>query len=126
MHEAQLVRSLIGTLRKMSKEKGATAVRSIKVRLGGTHWLDPEAFQCLFEQLSIGTICQGADLTITEQPPRAVCLSCSFGFLPLDHDVRCPKCRSSDIEIEAAPDLEILEVQFVIPQLSQPTEKPLP
>ncbi len=126
MHEGQLVRRLIQSVRRQAKEKGAIGIQSIKVRLGGHHWLDPEAFQILFEQMSAGTSCQGADLTIVEQPPRAVCRSCSFDFLPLDHKPFCPRCKALNVEIRAAPDLEVLEVKFVIPKKQLSREKSAP
>ncbi len=115
MHESQLARRLVATLEATVKERGALRVESVKVRLGGVHWVDPDAFRELFTLFAQGTVSEGAALEVEEAPPKAVCRSCQTTFIPHDHHPHCPNCGSHDLEVTAEPDLQILEVSLVIP-----------
>lgn len=115
MHESQLARKLVATLEEAVKGQGAKGVKSVKVRLGGVHWVDPEAFRELFFLFSQGTACEGTELIIEEAHPKAKCTQCSTTFVPHDHDLICPQCGSREIEVVAEPDLQILEVSMLMP-----------
>ncbi|MCS7185621.1 MAG: hydrogenase maturation nickel metallochaperone HypA [Armatimonadetes bacterium] len=117
MHESQLARKLVATLEAAVKERSAKSVKSVKVRLGGVHWIDSEAFRELFALFSQGTTCEGAELFVEEAQPKAKCLQCGTNFVPHDHDPACPRCGSSEIEIDAEPDLQILEISLLMPSL---------
>jgi len=115
VHESQLARKLVANLEATVKERGARGVKSVKVRLGGVHWVDSEAFRELFALFAQGTASEGAELEIEEAPPKAKCSRCGETFVPHDHDPACPKCGSREIEIVAEPDLQILEVSLLMP-----------
>lgn len=115
MHESQLARKLVATLEAMVKEKGAKGVKSVKVRLGGVHWVDSEAFRELFSLFSQGTASEGTELVIEEAQPKAKCVKCGTTFVPHDHAPVCPQCGSSEIEVIAEPDLQVLEVSLLMP-----------
>ncbi|MCS7192896.1 MAG: hydrogenase maturation nickel metallochaperone HypA, partial [Armatimonadetes bacterium] len=83
--------------------------------LGGVHWVDPDAFRELFVLFSQGTKSELAQLEIEEAPPKARCQPCGFTFVPHDHHPLCPQCGSAEIEVEAEPDLQILELALVMP-----------
>ena len=115
MHESQRARRLVATLEAAVKERGALRVQAVKVRLGGVHWVDPNAFRELFTLFAQGTVSEGATLEVEEAPPKAVCRQCHTSFVPHDHHPRCPHCGSHDLEVTAEPDLQVLAVSLVMP-----------
>lgn len=115
MHESQLAKRLVAILEETAKSQGARGVKSVKVQLGGVHWIDPDAFSELFDLFSRGTSCEGAELIIEEAPPKAKCLHCGSTFTPHDHHPFCPQCHSREIEITAEPDLKVLELSLLMP-----------
>ncbi|MFN3422845.1 MAG: hydrogenase maturation nickel metallochaperone HypA [Armatimonadota bacterium] len=117
MHESQLARKLVATLEAAVKEQGASGVKSVKVRLGGVHWVDSEAFRELFALFSQGTASEGTELIIEEAPPKAKCSQCGSTFIPHNHDPVCPQCGSKEIELVAEPDLQVLEISLLMPTL---------
>lgn len=115
MHESQIARKLVAALEAAVREQGAKGVKSVKVRLGGVHWVDSEAFRELFSLFSQGTASEGAELEIEEAQPKAKCSQCGTTFVPHDHDPICPQCGSKEIEVVAEPDLQILEISLLMP-----------
>jgi hydrogenase nickel incorporation protein HypA/HybF len=115
VHESQLARRLVATLEEAVRSQGAKGVKSVKVRLGGVHWVDPDAFRELFGLFSQGTSCEAAELIVEEAPPKAKCSQCGTTFTPHDHHPICPQCSSKEIEIVAEPDLQILEMSLIMP-----------
>ncbi len=119
MHESQLAKKLVVTLEAVTKEKGAIGVKSVKIRLGGVHGVDPDAFRELFSLFAQGTAGESAHLEIEEVPPKAKCQKCGLAFIPHNHHPLCPQCGSLEIEVEAEPDLQILELALVVPEKSR-------
>jgi hydrogenase nickel incorporation protein HypA/HybF len=115
MHESQLARRLVATLEEAVRSQEAKGVKSVKVRLGGVHWVDPDAFRELFGLFSQGKSCEAAELIVEEAPPKAKCSQCGTTFTPHDHHPICPQCGSKEIEIIAEPDLQILEMSLIMP-----------
>ncbi len=115
MHESQLAKKLVATLEAAVKEKGAVGVKFVKVKLGGVHWIDPDAFRELFSLFSQGKVSESTQLEIEEEPPKAKCQRCGLTFTPHDHHPLCPQCGANEIEVEAEPDLQILEVALIMP-----------
>ncbi|MGQ9463968.1 MAG: hydrogenase maturation nickel metallochaperone HypA/HybF [Candidatus Fervidibacter sp.] len=113
MHESELARKLVAVLEATVKERGAKGVKSVKVRLGGIHWIDTDAFRELFSLFSQGTVSETAELEIEEAPPKAKCLQCGTIFVPHDHHPVCPQCGSNDLEVTAEPDMQILELSIL-------------
>jgi hydrogenase nickel incorporation protein HypA/HybF len=80
VHESQLARRLVATLEEAVRSQGAKGVKSVKVRLGGVHWIDPDAFRELFGLFSQGTSCEAAELIVEEAPPKGKVLSMRHNF----------------------------------------------
>jgi hydrogenase nickel incorporation protein HypA/HybF len=71
MHEASLMKNLMNQILKIAREQGAQSVLRIRVKLGALSHMSPEHFQEHFDQISPGTIAEGAILeTIQLTNPR--------------------------------------------------------
>jgi hydrogenase nickel incorporation protein HypA/HybF len=74
VHEASLMRNLMGQVLALARERRAARVVGLTVRLGALSHLSPEHFRAHFEEAARGTIAEGALLeTIVETDIRAAC-----------------------------------------------------
>lgn len=66
MHEASLMRSLMGKIESLAAAEGASRVASVRVWLGALSHMSAAHFQEHFEQASKATVAEGASLEIEE------------------------------------------------------------
>jgi hydrogenase nickel incorporation protein HypA/HybF len=64
MHEASLMKNLIGKVEQLAREHGASRVTSLSVKLGALSHFSPDHFREHFEHASRGTVAEGASLEI--------------------------------------------------------------
>jgi hydrogenase nickel incorporation protein HypA/HybF len=64
MHEYSLVQSMFDTIEAIARDRGATAVRRVRVRIGDRAGVEPELFRTAYEIFRIDTICDRAPLQI--------------------------------------------------------------
>ena len=74
MHEASLMRNLMGQILALARERGAARIVGLTVRLGALSHLSPEHLRAHFDEAARGTIAEGALLeAIVETDIRAAC-----------------------------------------------------
>lgn len=66
MHEASLIRDLMGKVRALAEAEGANRVTTVRVWLGALSHMSADHFREHFAQASKGTIADGASLEIEE------------------------------------------------------------
>jgi len=67
MHDYHLIKALLdGIIKKVGSHETLERVVSLTIRLGKMKMVSPENFRQVFEDLSRDTICEGAQLDITE------------------------------------------------------------
>jgi len=64
VHEASLMKNLMGKVENLAREHGADRITRIRVRLGALSHFSPDHFREHFEQASHGTVAEGASLEI--------------------------------------------------------------
>jgi hydrogenase nickel incorporation protein HypA/HybF len=64
VHEASLMKNLMGTVERLAREQGAGRVTCLRVKLGALSHFSPDHFREHFEQASRGTVAEGASLEI--------------------------------------------------------------
>lgn len=65
MHEASLMKDLMGQLTGLAETQGARRIVAIEVWLGALSHMSPEHFQEHFDQAAKGTLAEGAELRAT-------------------------------------------------------------
>jgi len=63
MHEASLMKDLLHKIETIALKQGAKRVVGLKVRLGALSHMSPEHFQEHFDQISPGTVAEGARIS---------------------------------------------------------------
>ena len=64
MHEASLMKNLMGKVEQLDREHGAGRVTRLSVKLGALSHFSPDHFREHFEHASRGTVAEGALLEI--------------------------------------------------------------
>jgi hydrogenase nickel incorporation protein HypA/HybF len=64
VHEASLMKNLMGKVEQLAREHGAGRVTRVSVKLGALSHFSPDHFREHFEQASRGTVAEGASLEV--------------------------------------------------------------
>ena len=64
MHEASLMKDLMGKVERLARESGARRITRLGVKLGALSHFSPDHFREHFEHASRGTVAEGAVLEI--------------------------------------------------------------
>ena len=91
MHEYSIGRALIGRVEAEAAVRGATAVRSVSVRIGELSGVDVVLLATAYETLADGTVCRGSTLDLATVPARWACRECA-GPIATGGPLRCPAC----------------------------------
>ncbi len=92
MHEYSLVESLVRSVEREARARGAIAVHRLSVRVGELSGVDPELFRTAYETFRAGTICANVPLALTTV---AATWSCPLCARPIARGgiLRCPECK---------------------------------
>ena len=99
VHEAGLAQTALDIATKRARERGATRVHALLLRVGDLSGVVPEALRFALEALSAGTLADGARFEIEVVPVECRCSRCGRPFQPTDAVYACPICGtiSSDV-----------------------------
>ena len=64
MHEASLMKNLMGKIERLAREHNASRVTRLGIQLGALSHFSPDHFREHFAQASRGTVAEGASLEI--------------------------------------------------------------
>ena len=107
MHELGVANEILEIALSEADRHAARKVTSIRLRVGVLRAIEPENLSFLFEHLARGTLAEGADLSIQDEPVRVECAACGVS------EARslvweCPRCREPRIALTGGDSLEVL------------------
>ena len=111
MHELGVAGEILGIVLSEADRHAARKVTSIRLRVGVLRAIEPENLSFLFEHLARGTLAEGADLSIQDDPVRVECAACGVS------EARslvweCPRCRGARIALTGGDSLELLSLDI--------------
>ena len=137
MHEWSLAEAVVRAVLALIEQRGASRASELEVVYGKLMGLDPDLMAEAIRELSVGSPLEGAEVKIVEEPARIRCRSCGseFSLSSVDIDgpkileeghgrenllhflpdlapalLRCPRCGSSDLEVDSGGSLRISRV----------------
>lgn len=115
MHEYSLVQALLERVEAEAKERGATKVDRIQIRIGDLAGVERELFATAFRTFTAHTICDGAELEIVKVPAQWRCPRCER---PIDRGevLRCVSCEIP-ASLVAGADLVLDRIQMEVPDV---------
>lgn len=99
MHEAGLAQTALDIATERARERDATRIHALVLRVGDLSGVALEALRFALEALSAGTLADGARFEIEVVPIECRCSRCDRPFRPTDVVYACPICGaiSSDV-----------------------------
>ena len=91
MHEYSIVQSLYAAVAGHAQKRGASAVHSIRVRIGEASGVDPGLLKTAWETFRVRTPCEAAPIDIEVVPAEWVCSLCG-AVLPRGGVLTCGPC----------------------------------
>jgi hydrogenase nickel incorporation protein HypA/HybF len=92
MHEYSIVQSLFDQIGRIARERHASAVTRVAVRIGSAAGVDVTLLRSAYDLYRVRTMCEEAVLDVEEVPVRWVCPD-GHGAVPPGAALTCPACR---------------------------------
>jgi hydrogenase nickel incorporation protein HypA/HybF len=113
MHEYSIVQAMFDRIEQVARERGATAVRRVAVRIGSAAGLDVTLFRSAFELFQVRTICDDARLDLEEVPARWVCPA-GHGALADGRPLTCEAC-GRPARLDGGDEISLMQLDLEVP-----------
>jgi len=111
MHEYGIASSLLESVLESAAKHGAKKVTAIRIRVGALRGVVPEHLAFFFEHLSEGTVAEGCDLQIEEEPIFIDCRRCGE-FEVSEAVFTCPRCGGLEFNMKGGDALELKSMEI--------------
>ncbi len=111
MHEHHIVEKICNDAIILAKRKNASKVTKIFLTIGELKGLEESSVKLYFENLSDGTILEGAELFINYIKPELRCPKCGKNFLKEKKSFNCPICQTEGAPTEIGKELFIEKIE---------------
>ena len=113
MHELAVTESIMEIAMQAAKERAATKVTDIYLRLGQLSSIVDESVQFYWDAISQGTLAEGAQLHFTHVPARLRCKDCGTEFDLTEELTPCPSCQSIALEIIQGEEFQVDAIEIL-------------
>jgi hydrogenase nickel incorporation protein HypA/HybF len=104
VHELSIATAILETALRHADGR---PVSTVAVRTGAMRQVVGDSLSFYFEIVARDTVCEGAELTLTEVTTVLRCRDCETRWSPEIPAFRCPGCGGADVEFEAGQELEV-------------------
>jgi len=111
VHEYSLVEELLARVEQIAREKGATSVRSVQIRLGELSGVEPTLLRTAYETFRERTLCANAELTLDLAPAVWACPRCERRFAPGE----ILRCCEVPARLSSGDELMLQRVELDVP-----------
>ncbi|MFJ6632898.1 hydrogenase maturation nickel metallochaperone HypA [Streptomyces sp. NPDC091376] len=113
MHEMSIALAVVDQVEEAARSHGATAVRTVRLRIGELAGVVPDALAFSFQLACEGTVLEGAALVTEPVPGRARCAACADEWaVGMPPRLCCPECGQATAELVAGRELRIAAVEW--------------
>jgi hydrogenase nickel incorporation protein HypA/HybF len=120
VHELSIASQLVDQMTQIAAERGVVRVVEVEVVCGVMQQIVPEALELGFEAVAAGTVVEGAELRIVEEPLAGSCGACGFEYAPRLDDFRCPECGAANPQLTAGQDIVLRSMVCETPEEEVP------
>jgi hydrogenase nickel incorporation protein HypA/HybF len=104
VHELSIASAVLNTAQRHADGR---QVSSVSVRTGAMRQVVGDSLSFYFDIVARDTLCEGAELTLTEVATELRCRGCETRWSPQIPAFRCPGCGGADVEVTAGEELEV-------------------
>jgi hydrogenase nickel incorporation protein HypA/HybF len=112
MHEFSLATALVEQVQRVCAAEKASAVVSIRLRIGALSGVDRDSLEFAFPLAAEGTCTADAKLEFEAVPAEIACDDCGRRSAPGKMFMTCGACGSNHVHITAGRDFQIVSVEL--------------
>lgn len=113
MHETDMTKALIITIRDWWEENSQPTITRIHLVVGKFTCVEPVSLEFAFEVQTRNTFLNGVKLNIQETPLIAFCHRCQQEYHPeIGIQYACPECKSPMDDIRSGRELKIDRIEY--------------
>ena len=113
MHEYSIVQSLFDRIHEAARERGAVAVRRVRVQIGEIAGVDVELLRTAYDLFRVRTICENAPLDVDAVATRWTCPE-GHGDITRGCALVCPDC-SRPARLAAGDEIVLEQLELEVP-----------
>ena len=110
MHEAGIISSLVRTIERITKEECVAEVEAVVLEVGELSGVIPDYMEKCWPAATYKTFMEGTQLRMLTVPGIVKCKTCGELFNAMAHDMKCPECGGTDLEVMSGNDLMVKEI----------------
>ncbi|MFG1477364.1 hydrogenase maturation nickel metallochaperone HypA [Xanthobacter sp. V4C-4] len=113
MHEMALCESLRSALEDAARAQAFAKVTRVRLAVGRFAGVEVEALRFGFDVVMRGSLAEGAELVVLEEPGTAWCFSCD-ATVPLAHRLDpCPRCGGERLLPNGGTEMTIKDLEVM-------------
>jgi len=113
MHEMALCESLLDSLRDAARVHGFARVTRVRLAVGRFAGVEPEALRFGFDVVMRGSLADGAELVVLDEPGTAWCFDCAATVDLADRLAPCPGCGGGRLRPNGGIEMRIKDLEVV-------------
>jgi hydrogenase nickel incorporation protein HypA/HybF len=99
MHELYATQALLDRAIEKAKEQDAKRITAVHIVVGEISTYSDDSVQFYWDEISKGTLAEGATLNFRHVPAELQCMNCSTKYHPGSDEILCPNCGSTGARI---------------------------
>lgn len=115
MHELSICQALLGQVRRLADEQGATRVERILLRIGPLSGVEPELLRHAYPLAAAGTLAEDAELVIEPAQVRVRCDSCGAETEARPNRLLCGACGDYRTRLIGGDELLLASLELSVP-----------
>ena len=114
MHELSVCQALIGQVESVARERGASVVRSVLVRVGPLSGIEAPLLEQAYPLASAGTVAEASRLIIEAAPIRVKCETCGAESEAAPNRLLCGQCGDYHTKLLSGDEMMLMSVELVL------------
>jgi hydrogenase nickel incorporation protein HypA/HybF len=111
MHEYGIAQEMLKVAFEYAEKHHASRITQFDIEMSATADESQDSLRFYFEELTRGTIAQGARVEIVIIPVRAKCLDCGNEFdWQVQDAAACPQCSGARLSVSRADDFRLVSI----------------
>ena len=111
MHEYHEAIHIIQHAVEQAVNDGKTKVTKINLVIGESSGFSGETIDMHFQDASVGTICEGAEITVRKVNTMLKCPNCGELFVRKPFEFNCPHCNTEGIPSPVGREMSIESIE---------------
>lgn len=113
MHEMALCESLLTSMREAAETHRFARVTKVRLAIGRFAGVEVEALRFGFDVVMRGSLAEGAELEVLDEPGTAWCFDCSATVELEDRLSPCPHCGGEKLQANGGTHMRIKDLEVM-------------